>query len=237
MVWPASSVYYDGIIGGKTGYTDQARTTLVTYAQRNGITFIVVVLHSDKAHVYNETKSLLDYGFNNFKLANVSKNDIRFTESNTLSLQSPFCNSNNSIYLDKDSNVVIPKNTDFSKLTSSVQFNLSKDSFATITYKLGETSVGTAQIKYQSNSTTTEKNENETEKITTVSSDNAEKNNNSSNETKKSSEKEVTKKTNISKTIIKFLIILVIAFILIILLIRRKQKLDRIRQMKRHRNH
>ena len=77
MVWPTSGYYYDGIIGGKTGFTDQSGTTLVTYAKRNGMTLIAVVLHSNGTNVYKDTKELLDYGFNNFeykKLAN--KNDL-----------------------------------------------------------------------------------------------------------------------------------------------------------------
>ena len=68
MVWPTSGYYYDGIIGGKTGFTDQSGTTLVTYAKRNGMTLIAVVLHSNGTNVYKDTKELLDYGFNNFGL-------------------------------------------------------------------------------------------------------------------------------------------------------------------------
>ena len=52
MVWPTSGYYYDGIIGGKTGFTDQSGTTLVTYAKRNGMTLIAVVLHSNGTNVY-----------------------------------------------------------------------------------------------------------------------------------------------------------------------------------------
>ena len=56
MVWPTSGYYYDGIIGGKTGFTDQSGTTLVTYAKRNGMTLIAVVLHSNGTNVYKDTK-------------------------------------------------------------------------------------------------------------------------------------------------------------------------------------
>lgn len=233
MIWPSSSVYYEGIIGGKTGYTDQARTTLVTYAKRNGITLIAVVLHSNGTNVYNDTKLLLDYGFDNFKLANVSENDKRFTNSNTLSLQSPFCSSTDAIYLDKDSNVVLPKNVDFSKLTSTVAFNSSDDSFATITYKLGDTPVGTSQVKYESNASSSNNDKETTETVTKTSSDNTDKN---TNQEEKSSKNTVSKNIKISKKIVMILITLVIVVLLIILIIRRKQKLDRIRKMKRHRN-
>ena len=73
MVWPTSGYYYDGIIGGKTGFTDQSGTTLVTYAKRNGMTLIAVVLHSNGTNVYKDTKELLDYGFNTFSFKQFGK--------------------------------------------------------------------------------------------------------------------------------------------------------------------
>lgn len=37
--------YYEGCIGGKTGYTSLAGNTLVTFARRNGMTLVSVVLN------------------------------------------------------------------------------------------------------------------------------------------------------------------------------------------------
>lgn len=64
--YPAS--YYEGCEGGKTGFTDEARHTLVTYAKRNDMELIVVVLKSEKQTMYDDTKNLLDYGFDNFDI-------------------------------------------------------------------------------------------------------------------------------------------------------------------------
>ena len=44
MLNPANSQYYEGIIGGKTGYTSLAGNTLVTCAERNGVRLIAVIL-------------------------------------------------------------------------------------------------------------------------------------------------------------------------------------------------
>jgi len=55
-------ISYDGVIGGKTGYTKSAGNTLVTAAERNGIRLVVVVLKCSGTH-YDDTKKLLDYGF------------------------------------------------------------------------------------------------------------------------------------------------------------------------------
>ena len=57
---------YDGVIGGKTGYTKEAQCTLVTVARRGDRELIVVVLKSLGSGVYNDTKTLLDYGFGEF---------------------------------------------------------------------------------------------------------------------------------------------------------------------------
>ena len=62
MVNPANGEYYQGIVGGKTGYTSLAGNTLVTCAERDGKRLIAVVLKSKQTH-YTDTKALLDYGF------------------------------------------------------------------------------------------------------------------------------------------------------------------------------
>lgn len=62
MVNPAAAEYYQGIVGGKTGYTSLAGNTLVTCAQRDGKRLVAVVLKSKQTH-YADTKALLDYGF------------------------------------------------------------------------------------------------------------------------------------------------------------------------------
>lgn len=59
---------YDGCIGGKTGYTDEAGNTLVTAAEKDGRTIITVVLKTPGLYVsYDNTRLLLDYAFENFK--------------------------------------------------------------------------------------------------------------------------------------------------------------------------
>ena len=79
MIYAGDSRYYPGVIGGKTGYTKSAGNTLVTGAQRNGVTLVVVVLKCPATH-YVDTKALLDYGFEAVSTGETSK-----TESETKS--------------------------------------------------------------------------------------------------------------------------------------------------------
>ena len=53
---------YEGVMGGKTGYTDAAGNTLVTYAKRGNMRLVSVVMKSING-AYADTAALLDYGF------------------------------------------------------------------------------------------------------------------------------------------------------------------------------
>lgn len=76
-------MYYDGCQGGKTGFTDQALNTLVTYAKRDNRTFVCVNLKTNGlAPIYADTGTLLDYGFANFFWnPTVQKEDVGFEVS------------------------------------------------------------------------------------------------------------------------------------------------------------
>ena len=69
-----SDYYTSWCTGGKTGYTEKAWNTLVTYAERDGKRLVCVLLHGNGADQnYLETIDLLNYGFDNFQ--NVSLSD------------------------------------------------------------------------------------------------------------------------------------------------------------------
>jgi D-alanyl-D-alanine carboxypeptidase (penicillin-binding protein 5/6) len=59
---------YDGLIGGKTGYTTEAKYCLSAAARRNDTTLIAVVLGCDNTKIrFNEISKLLNEGFANYK--------------------------------------------------------------------------------------------------------------------------------------------------------------------------
>ena len=61
MLYPSDSRYYEGMVGGKTGYTSLAGNTLVTCTEKDGVRLIAVVLKARSTH-YGDTKAMLDYG-------------------------------------------------------------------------------------------------------------------------------------------------------------------------------
>lgn len=128
---------YDGCIGGKTGYTTVAGQTLVTFAERNGMTLICVVLKEVSPSQFTDTKTLLDYGFDNFKLLNVADNETRFTIDNANFFKTNvnvFNNSENLLTLNKEGNVVIPNTLSFENLEPSLNFNTTDDVVAALSY-------------------------------------------------------------------------------------------------------
>lgn len=73
-------IHYEGCLGGKTGYTEKAGNTLVTYAERNSMRLVCVVLKGTTEY-YNDTKNLLDYGFNNFQKLTLSSDILAQSDS------------------------------------------------------------------------------------------------------------------------------------------------------------
>jgi D-alanyl-D-alanine carboxypeptidase (penicillin-binding protein 5/6) len=53
---------YPGDFAGKTGYTDLARKTYVTAAQRNGRRLLVVLMYGT-GDLYGQATGLFDWGF------------------------------------------------------------------------------------------------------------------------------------------------------------------------------
>lgn len=64
-------IKYDLVDGIKTGYTTEAQQCLVATAHKDNRRLISVVLKSIRTNVYVDTRTLLDYGFDNFKSINI----------------------------------------------------------------------------------------------------------------------------------------------------------------------
>lgn len=69
LVW-----YYKGTKGLKTGYTSKAGHCLSNYTERDNLRLISVILGGPDSNTrFAETRKLLDYGFANYELTQVSK--------------------------------------------------------------------------------------------------------------------------------------------------------------------
>ena len=101
MLWPENYYYYANAKAGKTGYTDQSKTTLVTMAEENDMQLAAVVLHTYGVDAYTDTRAMYDYAFANFETLNLK-------EYETSSEIEDFENEN--------AYAVVPKRCSFSEL-------------------------------------------------------------------------------------------------------------------------
>lgn len=144
------STNYAGAFGGKTGHTNIAGNTLITFAKRNGMTLICIVMKSDANHVYSDTTALLDYGFSYFKGVNISESENSFDFTQNLISNNDytlFNNPNPSLSLSNDSYVYIPVNSEFGDLEYTLSPGSSTDNvFSKITYTYNGHFVGEAYL-------------------------------------------------------------------------------------------
>ncbi len=79
---PQGAMPYEGILGGKTGYTTASQNTLVEAACRDGRTLICVVFQAPSSLAsFQDTVTLLNYGFDNFR--SVTYADSEYEDSYT----------------------------------------------------------------------------------------------------------------------------------------------------------
>lgn len=72
---------YNGAIGLKTGTTSQAGCCISAAARRDGMTMIAVILGApDSKSRFGDAKKLLDYGFANWELTDVSQINVELPE-------------------------------------------------------------------------------------------------------------------------------------------------------------
>ena len=148
MLYPfqTNKYVYDGCTGGKTGYTNAANSTLVTYAERDGMTLICVVMNTQSPNQWLDSRNLFDYCFDNFQLFNIAENETNYTSAEqknagTLNTNEPF------VDIDKDAGIVLPKTAEFSDATSKIVYDdVTNDTVGTIEYTYAGHEVGKADI-------------------------------------------------------------------------------------------
>ena len=143
---------YEGCLGGKTGFTDEAWNTLVTIAERDGMELICVVLRTpglDRS--YWDTTELLDYAFANFKEMEVSSDGLKAADVQIAGIedqtelakiqaadlsQAPFA-------LSKSTVVTVPNTVDITSLQAEMDFGNN-----TLTYSYAGQELGFSNFMY-----------------------------------------------------------------------------------------
>ena len=99
--------YFEYCVGGKTGYTDQARNTLVSLVEKDGTRLVSVVMRAPgNQYAYTNSRAILDYALENF-----SKTPVTLEMVGDEEIQS----------LDKNAYVILPGDVSFEDLTCEKQ--------------------------------------------------------------------------------------------------------------------
>lgn len=142
MVYPYHGDYeylYEYATGGKTGYTNAAGNTLVSYAQKEDMPIVCVVMREKSPYHYTDTRIMFDYCFENFKLLHVADYET-----------DPSADKDVQAFADIDENaaVVLPSSASFSDLTSKIVYESSEENvLGTLVYSYGDRIVGRANVE------------------------------------------------------------------------------------------
>ena len=150
MLYPYKGVrdyLYDYCKGGKTGYTIAAGNTLVTYAQKDDMTLVCVVMSAETPYHYTDTISLFDYCFENFKTYNISENLL--TDSEDVSFERPYFYdmSEKFALIDTDAKVILPADAEFSDAKQKIEYSSGEDkTLASFVFMYAGREVGRADV-------------------------------------------------------------------------------------------
>lgn len=121
IMFPSNNEYYEGITGGKLGYTYNANHTLVASAKRGGMELIVVALDSQgNAAKYNDAKTLLDYCFERYESMTIGAKELRAANIPVASPETPTAMV--SVSSEGDHSFAVPLGTTRSSL--EIRYNL-----------------------------------------------------------------------------------------------------------------
>ncbi len=149
---------YEFLVGSKTGYTTEARQTLVSCAEKDGMRLICVILKEESPAQFTDTVALFDYGFSNFKAIKVADMDTPYNidDSNFFTTNSDiFGTSKSLLSINPDDYIVLPNTLTYDDLQSSLSYDtVSGNQVAKIQFTYQGISLGYASIDLATDSPT-----------------------------------------------------------------------------------
>lgn len=141
---------FEYLVGCKTGYTDAARSCLVSCAEKDGMKLICVVMKDEAPYQYEDTIALFNYGFSNFDKINVSQTETKYNIDNAgffYSENDIFGSSKPILSLNKDDCIILPKTAAFKDTVSIISYDTENENQAAlITYTYNDTYIGSASV-------------------------------------------------------------------------------------------
>lgn len=152
---PGGEYAYEYLVGCKTGYTDIARSCLVSCAEKDDMKLICVVMHDESPNQYLDTISLYEYGFSNFEKINVSETETKYDIDNTglfYSGNDLFGSSQPFLSLNTDDFILLPRTASFDDAESSISYDTGNENQAAIlSYTYHDVPVGSVRVNFSAN--------------------------------------------------------------------------------------
>ena len=152
QIIPGGQYAYEYLIGCKTGYTNAARSCLISCAEKDGMRLICVVMHDEQPYQYEDTISLFNYGFSNFEKVNVAKADKKFNIDNTgffYSEKDVFGSSKPLLSLNAEDYIILPRTITIDNTETSVSYETqNSNQAAIITYSYGGMTLGSVGVNF-----------------------------------------------------------------------------------------
>lgn len=145
LVRPTTEYYYDKAVCGKTGWTEEAGRCLVTYATNDSSDLICVTMKTETPQQFIDTRTLFEYGFNEFSVVNAANRDTIYSGSSAADslLNIPF-KSIQLLQMTSNSLVLLPSTKDFAELETAL--TASGDGIYSLTYFLENYKLGSASL-------------------------------------------------------------------------------------------
>ena len=136
---------YEYCTGGKTGYTQAAKSTLVSFAEKDDITLVCVIMRNNGVSQYTETRSLFEYCFQNFMVYNILENESSLIDNHEY--KGELNGYDSFVSIDKNASIVLPVTASLTDVKCSI---IEKDGkggvIAKLEYTYGDRTVGSADI-------------------------------------------------------------------------------------------
>lgn len=157
MLMKNSAHYYEYAAGGKTGFTDESKYTLCTFASKDDMNLIAVVLLCETPDDrYKDTRALFDYGFSNFEKVTLDSSDTSNLLSDSSYYHSNVFGGSNVTFSLASSAVTVPIGVTSSDIHTIISRNTTAgEAFATVQFQYGNVIVGNSELTM---STTTKAN-------------------------------------------------------------------------------
>lgn len=135
---------YEYCTGGKTGFTQAAGSTLVTFAEKDGMALVCVVMRTNSTDQYLDTTSLFDYCFQNFQICSLAEYTGDGEESGAKGIMN---NHESYVKLNNDAYVVLPITADVADMEMELKStDLPDDTVAQLCYTYGGHMVGNVEV-------------------------------------------------------------------------------------------